>query len=195
MFGSLVVRLRHLSLADPAKPKPMLDETWRVRIQNLSDRFFLFDLESTQTCAGTSPFAVEKYLYGAMAVRGARAWSTSRPGQFDFLTSEGKNRANGDQSRPRWVDFFGPIEGHVAGVLVLDDRGNFRFPQPVRLHPSLPYFCFTPASLGLFDIEPGKPYISRYRFVVHDGPIEPEAIERLWADYDAPPKVQVSGNR
>jgi hypothetical protein len=195
VFGSFVARLRHVSLTVPDAPKPMLDETWLVRVHNLSGQFFLFDLESTQTCAGQSPFTVEQYLYGAMAIRGARAWSQSRPGQFDFLTSEGRTRKDGDQSRPRWVDFYGPIDGRPAGVLVMDHPDNFRFPQPVRLHPSLPYFCFTPASLGAFTIEPGKPYVSRYRFVVHDGMLEREMIERLWADYAAPPKVEIVGAR
>jgi hypothetical protein len=195
VFGACVARLRHVSLTVPDAPKPMLDETWHVRVHNPSGQFFLFDLESTQTCAGQSPFTVEQYLYGAMAIRGARAWSQSRPGQFDFLTSEGRTRKDGDQSRPRWVDFSGPIDGRPAGVLVMDHPDNFRFPQPVRLHPSLPYFCFTPASLGAFAIEPGQPYVSRYRFVVHDGTLERETIERLWADYATPPKVEIGGGR
>ncbi len=174
----------------PDAPKPMLDEIWQVRVYNRSDRF-VFDLESTQTCAGKGPMVVEQYPYGAMAIRGARAWSTSNPGPFDFLTSEGKHRQDGNESRPHWVDFYGQIGGRTIGILVLDHPGNFRFPQPVRLHPSLPYFCFAPASLGLFTIAPGKPYVSRYRFVVHDGRLPVETADQLWHDYADPPRVSV----
>jgi hypothetical protein len=31
--------------------------------------------------------------------------------------------------------------------------------------------------------------------VVHDGMLEREMIERLWADYAAPPKVEIVGAR
>ena len=79
----------------------------------------------------------------------------------------------------------------MAGVTIMDHPDNFCFPQPVRLHPYMPYFCFAPAVLGSFDIEAGKPHVSRYRFCVHDGKVEPGVIERLWHDYTHPPMVRV----
>ena len=79
----------------------------------------------------------------------------------------------------------------MCGVTVLDHPGNFRFPQPVRLHPNKPYFCFAPMVLGEFEISPGHPYTSRYRLYVHDGPPDAADIERLWNDYAAPPVVRV----
>ena len=104
--------------------------------------------------------------------------------------AKGKGR-DGNQTRPEWVDFYGPLEQRPTGILVLDNPGNFRFPQPVRLHPQIPYFCFAPAVLGSFSIEPGKPYVSRYRFCVHDDKLPPEAAQRLWHDYADPPQVRV----
>ena len=193
VFGRFAVRLRHVNLNAPDGPKPMLDETWQVRVYNLAGHF-LFDLESTQTCAGSSPLVVEEYHYGGMAIRGSVAWPDGSGA--DFLTSEGKSRADGNHSRPRWCDIHGPIDGRVSGVCILSHPGNFRFPQPVRLHPSMPYFCFTPAVLGAFRIEPGgPPYVSRYRFYVHDGRLDPQAAERVWHDYAHPPKVRIVANR
>ena len=58
VFGFFTVRLRHWSLTAAGAPTPMLDETWRVRVYNRSDRF-VFDLESVQTCAGSSPLVVQ----------------------------------------------------------------------------------------------------------------------------------------
>lgn len=190
VFGFFTARLRHVSLTAPDGPKPMLDETWHVRVVNLNDRF-LFDLTSIQTAAGDDPLTVEKYHYGGFAIRGAAAWAKHRGRDYDFLTSEGKNKKDGNHSRPRWVDIHGPLDGQMTGVTIMDHPNNFRFPQPVRLHPWIPYFCFTSAVLGPFDIEHGKPHVSRYRFCVHDGNVEPTVAERLWHDYAHPPTVRV----
>ncbi len=193
VFGHFTVRLRHVNLNAPDGPKPMLDETWLVRVYHFADHF-LFDLESTQTCAGASPLVVEEYHYGGMAIRGSVAWPAGSGA--DFLTSEGKTRTDGNHSRPRWCDIHGPIDGKPTGVCILSHPENFRFPQPVRLHPSMPYFCFTPAVLGSYRIEPeGPPYVSRYRFYVHDGRLDPQTADRLWHDFADPPKVRIVANR
>ena len=79
----------------------------------------------------------------------------------------------------------------MAGVAILCHPDNFRFPQPMRLHPDEPFFCYAPSQLGDWAIEPGKPYVARYRFVVSEGPADKAEIERLWNDYANPPKVTV----
>ncbi|KKL11890.1 hypothetical protein LCGC14_2541270, partial [marine sediment metagenome] len=109
----------------------------------------------------------------------------------DYLTREGKTKRDGNHTRPGWVDMYGPLDGKMTGVTILDHPGNFRFPQPVRLHPSMPYFCFTPAVLGSFTIEPGKSYVSRYRFCVHEEKLDRKVTERLWHDYAHPAKVRI----
>ena len=124
-----------------------------------------------------------------MTIRGHADWHDNHA--YDFLTSEGKNKENGNQSRPQWVELFGPLAGETAGVTVLSHPGNFRFPQPVRLHPTMPYFCFAVAAVDAFTIEPGKPYVSRYRYHVHDGKPSAKLDQRLWEDYANPPAVKV----
>jgi len=189
VFGQFTARLRHVNLNGPEGRKPILDETWHVRVYHVGGHF-LFDLTSSQTCAGPSPLVVEEYHYGGLAIRGSAAWPAKSGA--DFLTSEGKTRADGNHTRPRWCDIHGPLDGRWGGVCILAHPTNFRFPQPVRLHPSMPYFCYTPAVLGAFSIEPGgAPYVSRYRFYVHDGRPNPETAERLWHDYAEPPEVRV----
>ncbi|HUT94068.1 MAG TPA: PmoA family protein [Thermoguttaceae bacterium] len=189
VFGYFTAKLRHVSLNGPEGRKPILDETWDVRVYNFGD-YFLFDLTSSQTCAGASPLVVEEYHYGGMAIRGSAAWPATSGA--DFLTSEGKTRADGNHTRPRWCDIYGPVDGGEGGVCILGHPTNFRFPQHVRLHPSMPYFCYSPAVLGAFSIEPGKPpYVSQYRFYVHDGRPNAKAAERLWQDYAEPPEVRI----
>jgi hypothetical protein len=201
VFAQFQVKLRHDDTTAPDGPKPVLDEVWTVRAYNVRD-VFLVDLESRQTCAGASPLTINKYHYGGMGLRGNRDWfdpsvkgnsppDPARSGQSDFLTSEGKDRATGNHTRPAWVDLAGRVGASPAGVALLDHPDNFRFPQPVRLHPNKPYFCFAPMVEGSFEIAPGRPYVSHYRFVVHDGLPDARELERLWHDYAEPPVARV----
>lgn len=192
VFGQFTVRLQQVDLIAPGGPKPILAELWRVRVEPCAQRY-LVDLESDQTCAGQSPVTVDEYAYGGLMIRGAVEWSKRR--NFDYVTSEGKTKKDGNHTRPRWVALCGPVGGAACGVLALDHPANFRFPQPVRLHPTMPYFCFTPAVLGSFTIEPGKTYTSRYRFVAYDGKLSPAEAEQLWADYAHPPQVRLVTGR
>ena len=187
VFGSFTARLRQVDLTAPGGPKPVLNETWLVRIYNLSDRS-LFDIESTHTCAEPQPVTIEEIHYGGLAIRGHANWHADN---YDYLTSQGHTKADGNQTRPNWVDIHGPLDGQVTGVTIFDHPANFRFPQPVRLHPTMPYFCFAPSALGSFTIEPGKPYVSRYRFSVHDRGLDADVGQRLWNDYAHPAAVRI----
>ncbi len=212
VFGGFTVKLRHSDVSGPGRePIPVLEETWTVRAYRQAEGF-LIDLESVQQCAGEVPLTIKDYHYGAMAIRGNYQWfdeanaaainklvkKNTNPDalakvekRFDFLTSEGMNWANGNATRARWVAMHGKLDGEPAGVTVLSHPDNFRAPQPVRLHPSKPYFCFAPMALGEFLISPGEPYVSRYRYHVYDGPVDSEKEETLWRDYANPPIVKV----
>ncbi len=188
VYGGFSVKIRHSDLTAPDGKKSVLSERWKVAVFAVDDGF-LFDLTSTQTCIGESPLRINKYHYGAMAIRGPREWL--KPGAGNFLTSEGKTREDGNHSRPRWCDLHGKTDGATCGVAIMSHPDNFRFPQPVRLHPSKPYFSFSPMVLGPFEIKPEKTYRSTYRYYVHDGPIDVERVERVWQDFAQPPTVSV----
>ena len=53
----------------------------------------------------------------------------------------------------------------------------------MRIHPSEPFFCYAPQQGGDMQIAPGKKYVSRYRFIVHDGAPDKALIERIWNEY------------
>ncbi|MEO2013950.1 MAG: PmoA family protein [Fuerstiella sp.] len=189
VFGFFKARLSHVDLTAPGEPTSVLNEIWYVRIYAFDDAF-QFDITSTQECASAKPVSIDTIHYGGMTIRGHADWHEH--GNFDYLTDEGKSKTNGNQTRPRWVDLFGPIAGQTTGTLIMDHESNFRFPQPVRLHPTMPYFCFTPASLDSFTIQPGTPYVSRYRFYVHDASLDANIADRLWDQYSHAPKVQIA---
>ncbi len=74
-------------------------------------------------------------------------------------------------------------DGALAGVTILCHPENFRFPQPMRVHPTEPFFCYAPQQLGEMAIEPGKPYVSRYQIIIADGAVSPEQADAWWEEW------------
>jgi hypothetical protein len=60
-----------------------------------------------------------------------------------------------------------------------------------RIHPTEPFVCYAPSQIGDWEIAPGNPYVSRYRFIAQDGPPNAAELERLWQDYTHPPQVKI----
>src|SRR5699024_451082 len=135
------------------------------------------------------PLVLPEYHYGGMAFRGHKNWDD--PEKVTFLTSEGYDRSSGNETRARWVHMGGMVDGQRAGIAVLSHPDNFRAPQPIRVHAETPYFVYAPMQLGEMAIEPGSPYVMRYRYVTYDGDPDPELLDRLWNDYAYPPGVTV----
>lgn len=167
---------RYEDLTAPDGPKPVLEETWKVRVQVVGGRYRI-DLDSSQQCAGDAPLTIEKYHYGGMAIRGNAAWLGEEPGRI--VTSGGQDRVAGNHTRPAWVKMSGLLDGTPCGIVAIPHHENFRSPQWVRLHPSKPYFVFSPMVEEPFTIEPGKPYLSKFRFLVFDGGMEEAEVRRL----------------
>lgn len=184
-------RNRFVDLSGSAA-KTALNEVWEVMVYGVGrgqQPYSMFDLVSTQTCATGSPLILPEYHYGGVGFRGHRDW-VAKDNCF-FLTSEGKDRRNGNGTRARWCHIGGRVDGQLAGIAILCHPGNFRAPQPTRLNPDQPFFCYAPSVMGRWQITPGQPYISRYRFVVYDGPPDTAELNRLWNDYANPPRVTV----
>ncbi|MCI0744523.1 MAG: PmoA family protein [Verrucomicrobia subdivision 3 bacterium] len=173
------------------QPMTALNETWEVRAYgNANQGGWIFDLTSIQECAGPHPLKLPEYHYGGLGFRGHWDWN-GKTNTF-FLTSEGEtDRVKGHGTRARWCDISGFVEGEQAGITILCHPDNFRAPQHMRLHPSEPFFCYTPQQGGNMEIAPGQKYTSRYRFIVHDGPPDKDRNDRIWSDYAHPPVVRV----
>ena len=164
-------------------------EIWTVTVHQTPEDHFLFDLVSVQECASDKPLTLEEYHYGGMAIRGNYEWLKEKddhsvnPGDLVFLTSEGKDRWDGNHTRPNWVAFSGKLAGQDVSATVFCSPRNFRAPQAVRIHPNKPYFCFAPMVDGAFKITPGKQYVSRYRNLVTSAPANVTKIQQHWNDY------------
>lgn len=171
--------------------KPALDETWTVTAYRVPGaNYFLFDLVSTQQCSSASSLILPKYFYGGLGFRGN--WDWNGVTNCSFLTANGEtNRVKGNETRANWCHIGGLVDGQLTGIGIFCHPDNFRAPQPMRLHPSEPFFCYAPSQMGDWSIEPGKAYISRYRFVVMDGKPDAKGLETLWQNYAHPPHVTI----
>ena len=171
---AIEVQLQHV-MTRHGEDRVVLRETWQLTSVPHAT-MHVFDLVSTQVCATEQPLEVREYHYGGMCVRGPLHWNSGDV----MLTSEGKGQQDGNHSRPRWVALRGDVDGQACGLAAFSHPGNFRSPQPVRLNPRLPYFCFAPLVLGDFAITPSMPFVSRYRFAAFDGEPQPDALEAVW---------------
>ena len=192
--GGFEARLRMVDLS-AASPVVALNETWRVtayRVPAVSGgAVHVFDLEVTQACATRDPVVLPEYHYGGFGLRGAGEWNGPRDAAM-FLTSEGvTDRIAGNNTRARWCYLGGRLAGGVAGTTVFGHPGNFRAPQPLRLHPNMPYLSFVPQQLGEFAITPGQPYLARFRFVAADGPPDRARLEAFWNGFASPATAQI----
>lgn len=171
------------------KATDVLHEIWTVTVYQTPEDSFLFDIESVQECATSKPLTLPKYHYGGMAFRGNVQWLKEKddhsidPGDLQYLTSEGKDRWDGNHTQPDWVAFSGKIDGQEVSTAVFCSPKNFRAPQHVRIHPNKPYFCFAPMVDDPFKIEPGKKYVSRYRYLVTSEAADTGKIGECWKEY------------
>lgn len=171
-----------------------LYEVWTVTVHQTPADYFLFDIVSVQECASDKPLILDEYHYGGMAIRGNSEWlkenndRSINPGDLRFLTSQGKDRWEGNHTRANWVALSGTIDGQTVSAAIFGSPKNFRAPQHVRIHPNKPYFCFAPMVEGPFKIVPDEKYVSRYRYLITSQAADVNTIEKHWDEYAAPGK-------
>jgi hypothetical protein len=182
---------RHMFMDNTAAtPVAALHEIWEVTIYNAGPDVRLFDLLLTQVCATNDPLKLPEYHYGGTGLRGNSTWiGRDLP---KILTSEGeKDRIKAHTTKIRWLHIGGPLGDGETGIAMMGHPGNFRAPQPIRVAESEPFFCFAPSQGGDWAIEPGKPYVARYRFVVADGAPDRAQLDAYWNAYAQPAVVKV----
>lgn len=194
VYGGFEARQEHVDLTAPGGEKVALNENLDVRVYNVGGPrkgYWLWDFISTQRCATGSPLQQHKYRYGGLGFRANRNWKGPHG---DYLTSEGKTRKDANKTRARWCDVYGEAADKWSGATVFSSTRNFRHPEPMRIwggENDYVFLGFAPSQLGDWVMEPGKDYVFRYRFYVHDGKPVVADIERLWNDYAEPSEINV----
>ncbi|MFO7823231.1 MAG: PmoA family protein [Cyclobacterium sp.] len=173
--------LRHISLKDGE----VLEEKWRVMVYPTAD-YYLFDLYSEQTNTSNDTLFVLDYHYGGMGFRGSREWnevdSVHFTNSWNILTSEGYTNENANHTHAAWVAAFGEVDGETAGSTIFGFPDNFRYPQAIRVHPTMPYWVYAPMVDGEFYIAPGETFKSSFRYYVHQGEPDERVIDNIRND-------------
>ncbi|XOV94779.1 MAG: PmoA family protein [Bacteroidota bacterium] len=168
----------------------VLAERWNVKVYNVAD-YFVWDIQVQQENISDEVLQILPYHYGGMAFRGSSQWNDTTavagvelagPGQGGFLTSDGYGR-KGNHTNPAWVSMFGAVDGSPVNLTVMGSDQNYRVPQYVRIHPTMPYFCFTPVVEYGFDFNPGDIYKATYRVFTFEGDPDVSTLNSLWKQY------------
>ena len=173
----------------------ILHETRTVTVYPFGDAFVL-DMELVQKNITTDTLFIPQYHYGGFALRGSRTWNPDDVQHFsqhwNLLTSTGIQGPAANDTHAEWVSIWGDTGEGVAGVAVFSHPDNFRHPQAIRVHPSMPYWCFCPCIDGPFFIAPDQPFIARYRYFSFDGVPDMVLIRTLSQAYDRNSQITVS---
>lgn len=195
VFARIRCKLAHLAKTS-TPPTQVITETWDLKVY-ATEGINMFDIESVHEPITDDTLHIKKYHYGGMAFRGSGQWFDPEydaakdsislaPAGLVVLTSEGNARIAANHSRPNWVDMSAEVDGVKAGLTLISHPENFRDPQPVRVHPAMPYFCFAPMVEGAFDLVKGDRYRSQYRIVTHQGDINAEMMDKVAKNYRNP---------
>lgn len=192
VMGGLIASHDYVDLM-ASESLTILREQWVMQVYRPvggARPYHMFDLVVTQQVVGKDSLKLPEYRYGGVGFRGHRQWDGGE--NTFFLTSEGRDRSNGHATRARWCHIGGYVEGQLAGIAILGHPDNIEAPQPMRIHPTEPFFNWAPSQAGDWAIAPDEPLTLRYRYVVYDGEPDADELDRLWNDYAFPPKVTVT---
>jgi len=163
-----------------------LHEEWDVKVSEREDHYII-DWEITQRGNGTDSLTLNKYHYGGPAFRGSGEWNVKN--NFDsicyFITNENLNHIDGNHTRPLWASMYGIVNGKMGGVGIIQSKENIRYPQFIRVHPTMPYFCFIPTVEEPFVIGPFDMIKANYRLVIFDGEVNSETMNKEMMDFNS----------
>ena len=191
-------------LTHRAEKEPVVDilrERWRITAFATDGLYHGFDLQTTQHALTDKPLVIQKYHYGGVALRGPVRWLTEKESDSkkpadgssnaparepsEFLNDLGSDRIKGNHEHAHWVSLTGQIDGQPVTITVLCHRDNFRSPQAARLHPTKPYFVFSPCVDGEFIIDREHPFTSRYRYLITDAAPDSKWLNQQWDAWHA----------
>ena len=199
IFANITALHEHVDLKAPTSEgsQVALNEQLDIRVWNTDpeNKVWLVDFTSTMNCATTSPLTIKEYRYEGFGFRATEKWDDQTA---TLLTSEGKNKADGNATRARWCDVRGPSVAGTSGILFMTHPGNYNFPEQLRIWPvgankgkENVFFNFNPTQDRDWVLEPGKNYKLKYRMMVYDGEVDVETAEIYWNDLAFPPRVTV----
>ena len=210
LFADILVRHRHIIFEPqkeqvtnqvwgvtrftPKHEKVIMDELQDIRVWNVEEGVFVWDLDFSLFPCTALPVILKEYRYAGFGWRATPDWTKEN---CEMMTSEGKSRPEIDGTNARWVYVTGMSPKGKSGILFMASPGNHNFPEPLRIWDETQnggrgdaFINFAPTKNEDWILEPGKRYDFRYRMYVFDGDITPAKAEAIWKDYATPVKVE-----
>lgn len=108
-----------------------------------------------------------------------------------ILTSEGKTDKDAWGTRAKWCSYYGPLEGEMVGITMMNHPSSFRYPTPwhVRTYGLLTANPFGTKNLdktaedGTTTLKVGDTLVLRHRIILHKGEPKEAGIEAAYAEY------------
>lgn len=184
--AGFTVEQDHVAYKGENKTEPVivLNEAFSVTAR-LVDGAYEIDYETAQTNVSDHALKLPAYRYGGpIAYRSPLHWNGSNS---DYLSSEGKTRIDGHETRSKWCAMWGPAgeSGNDSSITILCHEDNHDFPQRMRVWPpntndGAIFFNYVPIQETGWAIEPGQKSVMRYRLVVEDRKPDPKALNARW---------------
>jgi hypothetical protein len=117
-----------------------------------------------------------------------------------IVNSNGQTDSDAWGKAAEWCDCYGPVDGKVVGVAILDHPTSFRHPTYWHVRT---YGLFAANPFGLHDflrqkehtgthtVKPGETLTFKYRIFIHEGDTQAARVADVYAAYADPPKVEV----
>ncbi len=184
-FGVLKTKQHHIAFIN-GDTIPVLEEIWNIKLYNF-EAPFVWDITISQKNISSSVLQLLKYHYGGLAFRGRDEWNTEKSepkidkidNDFQVTTNVHKSRLEANHTIPKWVNMYGKIADNEMNLTIIPRSNNPKFPDYLRVHPDLPYFCFTPVVNNGFDLKPTEIFTTKYRIITSTKTLSEEMITTL----------------
>ncbi|MEZ5304464.1 MAG: PmoA family protein [Verrucomicrobiales bacterium] len=180
---SFSVEQEQVALNKGPEPVAILRETLTVAAR-FEGGANVIDYTLVQKNVTDEPLKLPAYRYGGpIAYRAPENWNKENS---DYLTSEGKRRADSHATRAKWVAMHGPAGGEVATMAILCHSGNHDAPQRIRTWPDgRIFFNYVPIQETGWEIKAGEEVTMRYRIIIAPGKPEAAKLDAAFEKFGA----------
>lgn len=177
--------------------KKMLEEHTRIRVYNTPDTARIMDWEITFFASEAGFFFGDTKEAGTISVRVKESMEERNGGVIRNAFGALGEAENWGKRAP-WVDYYGPVDGEIMGLTLMDYPDNHGYPTHWHVRS---YGLFTANQWGLHDftgdpairgdlaVRYGEALTFRFRVFIHAGTTEEANVAAEYLNFIFPPRV------